>query len=159
MLNFTKTFLYFDIPTWPWMLNYGFVSLFSTSRLIYALAIIKSASKDFFTIVASYMHFVLDHFSNFFTRFSNFCKGSTNTWSKFCLPHAEGRLRQQSSGMTNLLTMTFTYSFIHFLSQNKISSNASILLKIVLKFNLRKMYIWFLLPMNFRFSSTSHFTY
>ena len=75
------------------------------------------------------------------------------------LPHVECGLRQQSSGMSNLLTTKFAYSFIYFLSQNKKCSNTSILLKIVLNFNLRKIHICFLLLLNFRFFSIPRFTY
>ena len=157
MLTFAKTFLYFDIPTWSRMLNYGFLSLFSTLKLIYVLVIINSVSKDFCTIVSSYMYFVFDHFSNFLDCFSNFRKGSTITWSKSCLPHAEWWLRQQISGITNLLTTIFTDYFIHFLSQNKISSNASIYSKDF--WSLILIHIWLLLLINSRFFSTPDFTY
>ena len=99
-------------------------------------------------IDSSYMRFAFDQLSNFLIVSVIFVKVPQALEVNSGLPNVESGRRQQISGMSNLLTMKFAYSFIHFLSQNKKSSNTSILLKIVLNFNVQKIHICFLLLMN-----------
>ena len=99
-------------------------------------------------ILSSYMRFAFDQFSIVLIVSVIFVKVPQALEVNPGLPNVECGLRQQSSGMSNLLTMKFAYSFIHFLSQNKKSSNTSILLKIFFNFNFQKIHICFLLLMN-----------